>query len=88
MQSGFCFFKFLFKSKPDKSSQRVVDEIGVVSTCLNYTTQSRFPFPAFLQEEPIRGFRFCDHLPFMEELEQSYRGVVLTAMKDVGAAVE
>lgn len=40
----------------------------------------------FLQEEPIRGFRVCDYLPFMEELERSYRGVVLAAMKNIGSA--
>lgn len=41
----------------------------------------------FLQEEPIRGFRVCDYLPFMEELERSYRAVVLIAMKDICSAV-
>ncbi|CAG12959.1 unnamed protein product, partial [Tetraodon nigroviridis] len=37
----------------------------------------------FLKEEPIRGFRVCDYLPFMEELERSYRSVVLTAMENI-----
>lgn len=37
----------------------------------------------FLKEEPIRGFRVCNYLDFMEDLEHKYRNIVLTDMKSV-----
>uniref|UniRef100_A0A8C6UUP5 Protein broad-minded n=1 Tax=Neogobius melanostomus TaxID=47308 RepID=A0A8C6UUP5_9GOBI len=37
----------------------------------------------FLKEEPIRGFRVCNYLDFMEGLERKYRNMVLTDMKSV-----
>lgn len=45
-------------------------------------TQSQ-ELQVFLKEEPIRGFRVCDYLDFMEELERRYRSIVLTDMKSV-----
>lgn len=45
-------------------------------------------FLNYLQEEPIRGFKVCEYLEFMVLLEQSYRAVVLTGMKNVCIPVE
>ncbi|XP_029705480.1 protein broad-minded-like isoform X2 [Takifugu rubripes] len=42
----------------------------------------------FLKEDPIRGFRVCDYLQFMMELERSYRSVVLTAMRSICSTAE
>ncbi|KAJ0026787.1 hypothetical protein NQD34_017787 [Periophthalmus magnuspinnatus] len=45
-------------------------------------TQSQ-ELQVFLKEEPIRGFRVCDYLDFMEDLEHKYRDMVLTDMKNI-----
>jgi hypothetical protein len=37
----------------------------------------------FHQEEPILGFRFQDHLEFMEQLEGKYGTTVLTDMQRI-----
>ncbi|XP_061900849.1 protein broad-minded isoform X1 [Entelurus aequoreus] len=42
----------------------------------------------FLKEEPIKGFKFCDYLEFMEVLERRYRNIVLTDMKTIGHPIE
>lgn len=42
----------------------------------------------YLQEEPIQGFKVCEYLEFMVLLEQSYRNIVLTAMKNICIPVE
>ncbi|XP_060947669.1 protein broad-minded [Limanda limanda] len=41
----------------------------------------------YLKEEPIRGFKFSDHLEFMERLERSYRDIVLPDMKTLRSSV-
>lgn len=42
----------------------------------------------YLQEEPIQGFKVSNYLEFMEELEHSYRNIVLTDMKSIENPVE
>uniref|UniRef100_A0AAR2JZZ3 Protein broad-minded n=1 Tax=Pygocentrus nattereri TaxID=42514 RepID=A0AAR2JZZ3_PYGNA len=37
----------------------------------------------FLKEDPIHGFRVSDYLEYMEGLERSYRGMVLTDMRSI-----
>ncbi|XP_061669175.1 LOW QUALITY PROTEIN: protein broad-minded [Syngnathoides biaculeatus] len=37
----------------------------------------------FLKEEPIRGFRFCDYMDFMELLERRYRDLVLGDVENI-----
>nr|XP_057920239.1 protein broad-minded [Doryrhamphus excisus]XP_057920246.1 protein broad-minded [Doryrhamphus excisus]XP_057920253.1 protein broad-minded [Doryrhamphus excisus]XP_057920261.1 protein broad-minded [Doryrhamphus excisus] len=46
-------------------------------------TQAR-QLQVFLKEEPIKGFKFCNYLDFMEVLERRYRSIVLTDMKTIG----
>ncbi|XP_076612190.1 protein broad-minded isoform X3 [Chaetodon auriga] len=50
-------------------------------------TQSQ-ELQVFLKEEPIPGFTVSSYLPFMEELELSYRSVVLPDMESVRNPVE
>ncbi|XP_056283570.1 protein broad-minded isoform X2 [Pseudoliparis swirei] len=50
-------------------------------------TQSQ-ELQVFLKEDPIQGFKVGDYLAFMEELERSYRHIVLTDMKTVRNPVE
>ncbi|XP_031717290.1 protein broad-minded isoform X3 [Anarrhichthys ocellatus] len=50
-------------------------------------TQSR-ELQVFLKEDPIQGFTVGDYLPFMEELERSYRHIVLTDMKTISSPVQ
>ncbi|KAM8832406.1 protein broad-minded isoform 2-T2 [Spinachia spinachia] len=50
-------------------------------------TQSQ-ELQVFLKEDPIRGFEVGDYLPFMEELERSYRHIVLTDMKTISNSVQ
>ncbi|XP_077600350.1 protein broad-minded [Stigmatopora nigra] len=45
-------------------------------------TQAR-QLQIFLKEEPIRGFRFCDYLEYMELLEKRYRSLVLLDLKTI-----
>uniref|UniRef100_A0A8C4ECP3 Protein broad-minded n=1 Tax=Dicentrarchus labrax TaxID=13489 RepID=A0A8C4ECP3_DICLA len=50
-------------------------------------TQSQ-ELQVFLKEEPIQGFKVSNYLEFMEELERSYRDVVLADMKTIRNPVE
>ncbi|XP_013888484.1 protein broad-minded [Austrofundulus limnaeus] len=50
-------------------------------------TQSQ-ELQVFLKEEPIWGFKFCNYLDFMLDLERSYRNVVLTDMKNIKNPVQ
>ncbi|CAL8316051.1 unnamed protein product [Lota lota] len=50
-------------------------------------TQSQ-DLQVYLKEEPIVGFRFQDHLAFMEELECKYGSMVLTDMKHITLCIE
>uniref|UniRef100_A0A8C3AYS1 Protein broad-minded n=1 Tax=Cyclopterus lumpus TaxID=8103 RepID=A0A8C3AYS1_CYCLU len=50
-------------------------------------TQSQ-ELQVFLKEDPIQGFKVGDYLAFMEELERSYRHIVLTDMKSISNPVE
>ncbi|XP_054617419.1 protein broad-minded [Dunckerocampus dactyliophorus] len=50
-------------------------------------TQSR-ELQVFLKEEPIKGFKFCNYLEFMEVLERRYRSIVLTDMKSIGSPAD
>ncbi|XP_068564606.1 protein broad-minded isoform X2 [Cebidichthys violaceus] len=50
-------------------------------------TQSQ-ELQVFLKEDPIQGFKVGDYLAFMEELERSYRHIVLTDMKTISNPVQ
>ncbi|XP_054474046.1 protein broad-minded [Anoplopoma fimbria] len=71
---------------PDYQVYMCVSILKHLQPDILHLTQSQ-ELQVFLKEEPIQGFKVSDYLAFMEELEGSYRNIVLTDMKTISNPV-